>query len=190
MNATDSTEMLQSAFDSNATELLVDYLGRPWLTRPLFLTARDMRIVFAPGVKLLAMVDEFHGPDDSLLTLRGVSNVTLDGNGAVLQMRRDDYASPPRGTCPHCRPYSKAEWRMGIMIIDSEDILIRNMSVKESGGDGMYIAGISSPGVRNLHIQDVVLDQNYRQGISIISAVNLLVERTQFRNTAGTSPSA
>ena len=79
---------------------------------------------------------------------------------------------------------------MGIMIIDSEDILIRNMSVKESGGDGMYIAGISSPGVRNLHIQDVVLDRNYRQGISIISAVNLLVERTQFRNTAGTSPSA
>jgi hypothetical protein len=188
MNATDSTAMLQSALNSNASELLIEHLGRPWLTRPLFVTTRNMRIVFAPGVKLLAMVDEFHGGSDSLLTLRGVSNVSIEGQGAVLQMRRDDYASPPRGTCPECRPYSKAEWRMGIMIIDSENILIQDLKVVESGGDGIYVAGISSPGVRNLHIQDVTLDRNYRQGMSVISAIDLLVERTQFSNTHGTSP--
>jgi hypothetical protein len=42
----------------------------------------------------------------------------------------------------------------------------------------------------NILIKDVVMDKNYRQGISIISAENLLIENCVFANTAGTLPEA
>ena len=39
-------------------------------------------------------------------------------------------------------------------------------------------------------IRDVICDRNYRQGISVISAENLLVERCLLKGTAGTPPAA
>ncbi len=41
-----------------------------------------------------------------------------------------------------------------------------------------------------MHIKDVVCDGNNRQGISVISARNLLIEDTVLKNTAGTAPQA
>jgi hypothetical protein len=46
------------------------------------------------------------------------------------------------------------------------------------------------PGSRDIHISDCIFDKNYRQGMSIIGAVNMLVERSVFSNTNGTAPSA
>ncbi|NQT86168.1 right-handed parallel beta-helix repeat-containing protein, partial [bacterium] len=61
----------------------------------------------------------------------------------------------------------------------------------ESGGDGIYL-GVSQRGVtnKNILIQDVVCDANHRQGISVISAEDLLIENTIMRNTSGTAPQA
>jgi hypothetical protein len=39
-------------------------------------------------------------------------------------------------------------------------------------------------------IRDVVCDRNYRQGISVITAENLLIENCLLKNTAGTAPAA
>ena len=43
---------------------------------------------------------------------------------------------------------------------------------------------------RDIYVRDCVFDRNYRQGFSLISVVNLLVERTVFSNTNGTNPQA
>ena len=43
---------------------------------------------------------------------------------------------------------------------------------------------------RNLLIRDVILDRNFRQGMSVISAENMLVINTTFSNTNGTAPMA
>ena len=43
-------------------------------------------------------------------------------------------------------------------------------------------------GNTNTHIVDCQLLDNHRQGMSIGSAKNLLVERTLFANTSGTAP--
>src|SRR5690606_29588040 len=43
---------------------------------------------------------------------------------------------------------------------------------------------------RNITIRDVVCDRNYRQGISVITAENLLIENCTLKNTAGTAPAA
>ena len=80
---------------------------------------------------------------------------------------------------------------MGIWINNASSIVIQNLSVHESGGDGIYIgARLGSQSSRDVHISDVTLDKNYRQGMSVAGAVNMLVERCVFSNTAGTAPSA
>jgi hypothetical protein len=187
-NASDATEIVQAAISSGASTILIDDIGRPWIVRPLFVTQNDTTIVFAPNVILLAKRDEFHGYNDALLSFRGVRNITIVGNNATLQMRRADYAVPSWGTCPDCRPYKKSEWRAGIMIAESDDLRISGLNIIESGGDGFYIH--CAPGCRNLHITDCVADRNYRQGMSVCGAVNLLVERVTFSRTNGTAPQA
>ena len=43
---------------------------------------------------------------------------------------------------------------------------------------------------KNIHIKDVVCDRNYRQGISVINAENLLIENCLLQLTDGTAPRA
>ena len=50
--------------------------------------------------------------------------------------------------------------------------------------------GTSDTRTRDIVIRDVVADQNHRQGISVISAVGLLVENSTFSGTNGTAPMA
>ena len=123
-NATDSTEMLQAALSSNASTVIIEAspTGGPWFVRPLRVTSSNQLLLFEPGVHIMAKRDEFHGLYDTLLTVNGIHNLTIEGNGAVLQMRRDDYAVPSRGTCPSCAPYAKAEWRSGIELYNASSI--------------------------------------------------------------------
>ena len=169
----DSTEVLQAAFNSSAHELLIQNVGKPWIVRPLFVNSNDMRIVFEAGTELLAKRDEFHGHQDSLLTIIGMHNISILGNKATFRMRRDDYAVPSRGTCPECKPYTQAEWRMGIFISQSENISIRDLLVTETGGDGIYIDGYppgydgNPKGSANIHVADCILDKNCEGSVGI-----------------------
>eukprot|EP01048_Picozoa_sp_COSAG05_P025617 COSAG05_NODE_6602_length_931_cov_18.248798_1_plen_188_part_10 len=113
------TAQLQAALNSSAGELFIDLPIGVWFVGPLFIRQSNMRIVFQPDITLLAREDDFHGAADSLIRVDSVKNVSIEGNGATLQMRRDDYAIPRRGTCPRCRPYIKSEWRHGLRINQS-----------------------------------------------------------------------
>jgi len=65
------------------------------------------------------------------------------------------------------------------------------VTLRDSGGDGIYVSGSGEqPCSKDVHIKDVVCDNNYRQGMSIISADGLVVEDCAFENTWGTPPSA
>jgi len=180
--AADATACLQAAIDSRVPRLIVDDVGQPWIVRPIRLVS-NQEIVFERGVEVLAKADEFKGSNDSLFTGRQVENVSLIGYGATLRMRRADYADPAR--------YRKAEWRHVVQFLSSRNIRIYGLTLAESGGDGIYL-GTAERGVpnKNVHIKDVVCDRNYRQGISVITAEDLLIENTLLRATAGTPPMA
>jgi hypothetical protein len=180
-NPDDSTDALQAAVDSGAKRVIVENLGRPWIVRPIRL-AGDQEIFFEKGAVVEAKKGEFHGTNDSLFSIVLTQNVSLVGYGAVLRMRRRDYDNPP---------YKKAEWRHVINIKSSANVKIHGLTLAESGGDGIYL-GTAKRGVTNkdVHIKDVICDGNYRQGISVITAENLLIEDTILRNTAGTPPAA
>jgi len=178
---TDATACLQSAINSGVPKLIVDNTGSDWIIgKPLILTS-NQEIVFADGVVVQAKEDAFHGRNDSLITGKNLTNLTLRGEGtAILRMRKKDYQDPSR--------YSRAEWRMGISLVDCSDVVIRNLTVTETGGDGLYLGASSSGYCKNVLVEDMNFDANHRLGMAVISAENLTVRRCKFNNTLGTGP--
>ena len=181
-NAEDSTAALQAAINSGAEKLLVEDMGSPWIVTPIEL-ASDQEIVFEEGVEILAKRGEFKGRNDSLFTARDVENVILRGNGATFRMWQEDYDNPEL--------YEKAEWRHCLQLRGATNVEVHDLVLRDSGGDGIYL-GIGSGGSTNtdITIKGVDCDNNYRQGISVITAENLLIEDAIMQNTSGTAPQA
>ncbi len=177
----DATEALQAAIDSGAKTVVVPYMGDAWIVRPIKLRG-NLELVFEPGVLVLAKRGEFQGGGDSLFTANDAENLTIRGYGATLRMWKRDYQKPP---------YKKAEWRMGIAIRGCRNVLIEGVRVESSGGDGFYVdGGGARKWSENVTIRSAVAHDNHRQGLSVISARNLLVENCVFSATSGTPPEA
>ena len=177
----DGTAALQAAIDSGARTVVVPFLGSPWIVRPIKLRG-NLEIILEPGVLILAKKGEFKGRGDSLFTATGASDLSLRGYGATLRMRKTDYQSSA---------YEKAEWRMGVSLRGCRNVLIEGLRVESTGGDGFYVDGGGKlPFSQDVVIRNSVSYDNHRQGISVISAVNLLVDNCVFSSTRGTAPEA
>jgi polygalacturonase len=179
--ADDATDALQAAIDSGAKTVLVPYTGWPWIVRPIKLRS-NLEMNFEPGVVVLAKEGEFLGKGDSLFTAADATDIVLRGYGATLRMRKKDYQNPP---------YAKAEWRMGIDIVGCERVRVEGLRIESSGGDGIYVGATGNkPYSKDITIRDVVCHDNHRQGISVITAENLLIENCVLSATDGTAPQA
>ena len=177
----DSTAALQAAIDSGARKVIVEKMASPWIVEPIRL-ASDQELHFQPGAEVLAKKGAFRGSSDSLFSAAGKRNIRLIGPGATLRMRRADYDSPE---------YRHAEWRHVLKLHGCERVTVEGLTLAESGGDGIYLgAGPGGSPCKDVVIREVVCERNYRQGISVISAENLLIERCVLRGTAGTPPAA
>ena len=183
----DSTFYLQAAIDSGVPRLIVEKMGSPWIVTPIKAVS-NQHLVFEPGAVLLAKRGEFVGLNDRLLSLNGVENVRITGHGAKLRMWRDDYA---RGKDGKGRDYRRGEWRHALSVSGSRNVVLEGLTFVESGGDGIYISSPTPETTsRDIVIRDCVCDRHHRQGMSVISAENLLVENCVFSNTKGTAPEA
>jgi hypothetical protein len=177
----ESTAALQAAIDSGAKKVVIERMPSPWIVDPLRL-ADDQELHFEPGAEVLAKQGSFRGSADSLFSAAGKKNIKLVGPGATLRMRRADYDGPD---------YKHAEWRHVLKFHGCTGITIEGLTLAESGGDGIYLgAGPGGAPCKDVVIRDVICDRNYRQGISVISAENLLIERCVLKGTAGTPPAA
>ena len=177
------TEALQSALSSGADFVTITDIDQSWITEPLFLES-DTTVFFDRGVIIEAKKDSYRGKGDSLFSALNKQNISLIGYGAVLKMRRADYTYPP---------YEEGQWRHVISLKSCSDIEIRGLSLLDSGGDGIYIGVLDDKGQNycdNLYFKDLRISGNYRQGISVISAVNLLIEDCLIENTGNHLPSA
>ena len=177
----DATQSLQAAVNSPAIRVIVVNMGRPWIVTTIRLPS-DKEIVFEPGVVIEAKRGAFLGKTDCLFLARGCRNLTLRGRDATFRMHKSDYHKPP---------YEPAEWRHALSIRGCENVRIEGLTLLESGGDGIYLgAGSRQATNRNVTIRNVICDGNNRQGISVITAEDLLIENCVFRNTNGTAPEA
>lgn len=177
----DATGCLQRAIDSGAKKVIVNNTGEPWIIKPVKLRS-DLELVFAGNVVVKAFPGSYKSKSACMFSAVSVDNVTIRGEkGAVLEMRKKDYQKQP--------DYLHSEWRHCLSFRGSHNIVIRDLTIKSSGGDGIYISNSKGRGpCKNVLIENVVCDDNHRQGISIISAVDLLIKNSRFINTSGTAP--
>ena len=174
-NATNATVALQSAIDSGARRVVVDSMPGDWCIEPVRLRS-NLELVFGENVRVRAVPGSFRKRYDMLFTGRNVTNVTVRGMaGASIEMLKRDYLDADR--------YIWSEWRHALAFYDSADIVVEGLSISSSGGDGVYVARC-----RNMRLERLLCSGHDRQGISVISAENLLVRRCRFCLTEGTPP--
>lgn len=82
---------------------------------------------------------------------------------------------------------NKGEWGMGINIIGSKNINIINPKVIQCWGDGIYI-GTKGILPENITISGGIVDDNRRNGISVISGKDITIKNIVLSNTNGTLP--
>lgn len=179
----DSTKQLQAAIDSGAKTLLIPRKSSPWIVHPLFLASNQV-IVLEPGTVIEAIRGGFKGRTDHLLSARDKENIAIIGPKAVLRMHKKDYQDPSK--------YQRAEWRHALALYGCRNVRIEGLEIRSSGGDGIYLgsAGRDVDFCRTIAIKDCLIDDNHRQGISVISVENLLIENCVLQNTSGTAPQA
>ena len=181
-NAINSTSFLDIAFTNTiADTIIVDNIGMDWLTGPLDINRDDVTIIFERGVVLRALPNVF-GQFDSLIRLRDRSNVTILGYGATLIMNKQEYID-----------LADSEFRHGVDLNSAINIWIEGLTIRDSGGDGISISksfAANSPQnySENITIKNCVSNNNYRQGLAIISAKDVDVLYCEFSDTSGTLP--
>lgn len=185
-NEHDSTAALQGAINSGAKKIVVPYMGKEWIVRPIKLKS-NQEIIFEPGVVVTAKKGEFKRKKTYLFLAHNIKNVTLRGYGATLRMRKKDYEGSD---------YIKSEHRTVLGILGSDNIKVLGLTLRDSGGDGIVIFARNAlkedyrVPCRDVIIKDCILDNNYRQGITVSSVENLLIENCILKNTNGTWPKA
>ena len=189
VTATDAQERVPPAGNGQTPHGSCD-----WIIEPVFLRS-NQEVVIEDGVVVRALPGAFKGVNDCLFTARGVTNVVLRGNrqtvkpsnrqtsrdGApdaipTLRMERDAYTDRSA--------YRFSEWRHTLSLIDSKDVRISDLAFRYSGGDGIYVG----KGSEDVEIRRVDCGDHYRQGISVISARNLVIADSRFTATKGTPP--
>jgi len=175
-----ATYAVQSAINSGAPTVVIPFAGQPYYIDPITL-AGNQTILLEQGVVIAAREGSFRGGGDCLFSAENQTQIEIVGYGAAIEMRKRDYQR---------RPYEKAEWRHAISIRGCNDVSIEGLTIRSSGGDGIYIGRGkgSNTYCENIVVKNVVLDDHHRQGISVISVRNLLIENVQIYNTSGTLP--
>ena len=175
-NAEDATECLRAALKSGAKTVRIDKKESDWVLSSTVRLPSDVEVVLEDGVTVRAMPDRFKGLTDSLLAVIRQKRVTLRGEGtARLLMNKADYFDSSR--------YKIGEWRHAVNLMDAERLIISNLTIEASGGDGVYVNG-----VRTALVDGVTSVANARQGISVISADRLMVRNCRFVKTKGVNP--
>ena len=188
-DAEDSTRFLQSAIDSGAKKVVVD--SRRWVTLPLR-GRSDQEIFFEDGAVVEAKKGAFLDRNDCVFIFPGCSNVVIGGKGTI-RMHHDDYLKPP---------YSRSEWRHAINFCGTSHARAWGLRILKTGGDGIYVGSLSArsarkfelpgaiPNSADIRLEDLYVDTNVRQGMSVTGVDGLLVERCTFKNTWGLPPEA
>lgn len=180
-DAEDATEALQAAIDSGAKKVVVPYMGSDWNVTPITLRG-DLELLLEPGVVVCAKKGAFKGKGDSLFSASNARDVSISGYGATLRMHKDDYQS---------EAYEPAEWRSTLDFMGCSNIQLKGLKLESSGGDGIYLGSTEEQCYcKDIVIRDVVCHDHHRQGISVVSAVNLLIEDCVMSCTGGTEPEA
>lgn len=193
----DMTSAFQQALDSGASKVWVPKLEVPWILGPVELRSNQV-IEFEEGVEIVALKGAFVPRYSCLFAGRAISDLTIKGNGLVVRMNKEEYVQ---------EDHPVSEWRHGIAFFSAKNVLVEDVTVMNSGGDGFYMGNANRLLPRgqqdrekeyaqypqyndNITLRRVKSIGNHRQGLSITTGQNILVEESLFADTIGTNPQA
>jgi len=134
---------------------------------------------------------------NSLLIFREKSQLTIEPNDlkryAILHIERVENVTvyhPKLIGDKFLHTGTKGEWGMGIFVSGSKNISIYKPHIRNTWGDGIYIGRTKNISCENVQIYDADIDNGRRNGISIISGNNILIDNAIVSNTYGTNPMA
>ena len=174
-NAEDATKCLQAALDSGAKKVVVDKQASEWLVDTIKVPS-DIEVVFADGVVVRAKPGTMKDVTSCLFRCKGATNVVFRGEGrACLRMNRADYLDPSK--------YVHSEFRHLLSLHRVANVSVLDLTLEESGGDGVYILR-----TKNVLLDNLVCRGHTRQGTSLISGDNVRITRCKFFDTKGALP--
>ncbi|MGA9651863.1 right-handed parallel beta-helix repeat-containing protein [Pedobacter sp.] len=169
----DNPKVVTMYFPKTSSPYRLDYISVP----------SNKHFVFEDGTEFLGLGLLGKRGGDSfrirMWRIFDVENVSFRGKASFRDIK-SAYAGPTWG-----------EQRHIFLIQGSKNVTLEGITAGSSGGDGFYVGG--SPTnlyAENILLRDCIADDNKRQGMSVISAVNLLVDNCVFQNTAGIAPGA
>ena len=174
----DASVAIKRAMNSSYDTLIIDRQPQDWLIGPLrFYDINSKVIIFEEGVLLRAKLGFFPQKKDGLLSFWDSNNLKIYGNGATIQMNKDEYVD--------------GQWRHGISLRSCSNFLIQDLTICDTGGDGIFLDGKTKNEYSvNIEIKNVILKNNKRQGMTIVSAKNVKIKKCVFEDTGGTLPGA
>ncbi|WP_340077603.1 right-handed parallel beta-helix repeat-containing protein [Leptobacterium sp. I13] len=177
-NETDATSAFVAALTSDNDTIVIDKQASDWIIKPTRITNISNKFIFfEEGVVLKAKRGAFPNTNDALLQFINGHNITIIGYGATFDMNKDEYTS--------------GEWRHTLSLRGSTDITVKGLTLQDSGGDGIYVAGSSQKSYsENIIVEDIQSINHRRQGMSIISVQNMWVRNSLFTETKGALPEA
>ena len=183
-NKDDATECLTKAINSDASTVIVDDMGSPWYVKQIKITQEggsNKQIVFKKGVKVLAFNKPFTKGDLFKLeegkTRMGVTNICFIGEG---EAGKDVYIGQ--------FPSRAARFATGISYGGSgfggkgNHVLVKNLWVANNLDDGFCMTGSYH------YIVDTILDDNFRQGLSVVWSDHGVYKNVTFCRTVGGEP--
>ena len=174
-NADDATKCLQAAIDSGASKVVVDRQPSEWLVETIRVPS-NVELVFADGVVVRAKPGSMVGKTDCLFRVQNASNVVIRGEGSArLAMNRSDYLDPSR--------YRHSEHRHLLSLRSVDNVAVKNLTLEESGGDGVYLLN-----ARQVVLEGLVCRGHSRQGTSLIAGGDILIRNCVFSETKGALP--
>lgn len=176
-NKEDNRIVLYEALNNNDT-IVIDKQDHDWIISPFTMwDLKDKTIIFEENVIVKAKSGAFLDTSDSLFKFINCENLTILGNNSLLKMNKQEYVN--------------GEWRMGVSFVKCKDVILRDLTISSTGGDGIYIGGLEEGSYsENIIIDNVVSTNNKRQGMSIVSAKDVWVKNSIFTKTNGTLPEA
>lgn len=169
-----STTNIQQALDAGAGKAVYFPAGVYSIDAAVGLWPRPNTIIeFAPGAELKVIPNDRDGY--YLFYLNNVTNVVF--RGGLLTGDRYQHTG------------ATGEWGHGVVIKGGANIRLEGVTCRDFWGDGVYITkGAAVP--ERVSLTDCVMNNNRRQGMSIISARYLMATRCAFAQSNGTAPEA
>lgn len=167
----DYTTYIQKAIDENKNVVFPNF---PLLINDSGIQLRDNSNVFFDRNSKLLLKPTDKGRYNMLL-LEGIKNVKLYNPTLIGDRKKHKGAD--------------GQWGMGLKIKNVQKSEIYNINISDTWGDGMIIVhhGKNNPG--NVLVKYGSIDNARRNGIAIISGMNVTIDSLQISNTNGHNPS-